>query len=120
MYRADDFPAGLKDGALIRMPTQDEQVLFQREIIRDMCTAGRHGQEPGNGPGQLVIQDPWFPDKTMTRAQLFDQHAMILQVLQEAEIREREESHGQTNRSRAQDRAGMVPLGGCACHDKLL
>ena len=71
------------------MPTQDESILFQRHLIRDMCTAGEKGRDPRRGSDKFACHDPWYPDKVLTRAELFDQHALCMLVINEVEAREK-------------------------------
>jgi hypothetical protein len=54
-----------------------------------MCVAGRAGQDPRRGMDKYACQDPWYPGKTLTRAELFDQHALCMLVISEVEAREK-------------------------------
>ncbi len=63
------------DGRIIRPPTDDESIILQRQMIRDMK----------NNP-ELTAPDPWNGQMLSIR-EIFDQHARLLLVIDEVEAR---------------------------------
>lgn len=88
-YAPHELSLELLDGEPIRMLIEDESVAFQRQLIRDMCVAGRAGKVPGQGADVVACEDPWLPGVFLTRAELFDQHARLMLVISEVERRSR-------------------------------
>lgn len=65
------------DGRLLPFPTSDESIIFQRQLIRDMHKIGG---------GTYACLDP-NTKQPLTRAELFDNHALVMLVIQEVESR---------------------------------
>lgn len=78
------YPDGQEDdGRILPLPTTDESIIFQRELIRDMAV---HHRFPSRGPDKFACLDP-ASGKPLTRAELFDLHALTLLVISEVESR---------------------------------
>lgn len=63
------------DGRVYVPPTDNESIILQRQIIRDMKSRP-----------DMVITDPWSV-QPMSVQELFDQHARVLLVITEVESR---------------------------------
>ena len=67
------------DGRIIRPPTDDESIILQRQMIRDMK------KNP-----HLTVPDPWT-GRMLSIHELFDQHARLRLVISEVEARDQKE-----------------------------
>lgn len=68
------------DGRIICPPTNDESIILQRQMIRDM----KHKPH-------LTVPDPWT-GQMLSIHELFEQHARLLLVIHEVEARDNKDT----------------------------
>jgi hypothetical protein len=78
------YADGEWDGEEIRCPTDDESIIIQRHVIRDM-----------RDKPNLTIYDPLL-DKRLSIYEFFDMHAMTMMVIQEVENRIKSSTYAST------------------------